>query len=199
MWNEAISDVDIKDGTCVFLSIDDKADLTFQPRPPAARKIKEQLHDLLTPASTPNASGLSPDAQQATGPSGAANGFEQDADSQVIDARDESWILSADLGADDPNVPSDFCCAKQTAYLLKRASARVENALVALAVNIVDGGEANHDPLLNEVLQMLHKLICLARIRNASDDDSVCILPWHVVMARKAYAALDSTMRYDGG
>lgn len=129
--------------------------------------------------------------------SGATNGFEQDADSRVVDIRDESWILLPQFGADDPNLQSNYCCAKQTAYLLKQASARVENDLAGLAVTIVDG-EIRDGSLLREVLDMLHKLICLARIRNASDDNSVCILPWHIVMARKAHAALDSSVRYDG-
>ena len=164
------------------------------PRPP-----------LETPASTPVMSVPSPDllgtsssqggtAQMSTPP--PTSGFgEQDTEARLIDATDETWGVLLSRSVDDDCVPSEFCSALASGFLVKRGGPRESDRLVRIGVNIIRG-QKPHRPLLKAILGMYNNLALLARVRGIADS-ATGVEPYHIAAARKAHRAVSASMKYD--
>lgn len=160
-----------------------------------------------TPVSTPLTSTFSPDqtgfvstpggtTAQASASTPTTGAFDHNAEARLIDITDETWGATIARGLDDPNVPTDFCHATMSGYLIKRAGARDEDGLMAFAVNIIHAPKPDK-ALLKDVLGMYRGLTLLAKIKGVVDQESI-VLPWHVAAAKKAHAVVTSTMRWGG-
>lgn len=179
-----------------FFVIDPHPALQLSPPPVELQPEEESADQPMTPASTPLAAGNSPEVSSAAtpGPSGSA-GFDQDSEARLIDARDDTWVLYPKVSIDDPFLPSPFCPSKKSAYLLKRGGGSEIDGFFPLAVSLVQTSEKGNEGLMQEVLEMYHKLALLARIRGLTNV-STGVLPLHMAAASKAYSALSTTMQW---
>ena len=75
-------------------------------------------------------------------------------------------------------------------HLIKRAGVRDEDGLVNIRVDILHPPNASR-ALLKEVLEMYGSLGCIARIRGIVEPVK-SLLPWHMAIAKKSYAALQA-------
>ena len=160
-----------------------------------------------TPVVTPLASTFSPDQSglvstpggsmaQASAPTPTSGPFDDNAEAMLIDITDETWGLTMARGLDDPNIPTAFCQALASGYLLKRAGPRDEDGLRSLEVNIVYAPKPDK-ALLKDLLSMYRGLALLARVRGIVDPISN-VLPWHIAAAKKAHAVVSGTMQWAG-
>ena len=158
---------------------------------------------LETPENTPQASVASPDisgiastpggAVQANTPPSHTSFGDADAEARLVDITDESWGVVMNRSVNDVCVPSEFCPALASGFLLKRAGPRDEDGVVRMGVNIIHG-QKPHRPLLRTVLTMYRHLGLLARIRGIVDP-LYGVAPNHVAAARNAQEAV-LHMRY---
>ena len=173
--------------------VDQAPDLQFSLPAPVSKPLNEPFDLPLTPASTPNAAGNSPEVVATPG----ASGFEQEADSKLIDVREDTWMfVSSEVLQGDPRMPSLFCQPIAEGFLLKRAGATDEDGVYSLGVGLVHSSEIDQTNLLKETLQMFHKLSVLARMRRITDPLSG-MLPIHLAAALKGCSTLISAMAWE--
>ena len=181
-----------------FLTIEASPLLDLSVQCPEMKSPELPLGLLETPESTPQASAPSPDisgvgttpggaAQVNTPPHIAAFG-DHDADTRLIDITDETWGVVVNRVGDDAFLPSEFCPALASGYLLKRVGPRDEDGVARTGVNIILG-QKPHRPLLKAVLGMYRNLGLLARIRGIADHLKG-VEPFHIAAVRKATAAV---------
>jgi len=187
-----------------FLTIEVDPLLQFPAEHHEIRGFELPLGSLETPENTPQASTPSPDisgigstpgggAQASTPPANTAFG-DHDAEARLVDVTDETWGIVMSHSVSDVCIPSDFCPALVSGYLLKRCGPREEDGVMRIGVNVIRG-QKPHRPLLKAVLGMYRNLGLLARIRGIVDPVK-SMDPYHVAVARKAQATLTATMRY---
>ncbi|KAL8422295.1 hypothetical protein RB596_002868 [Gaeumannomyces avenae] len=189
-----------------LLTVDTDPSLLLVP-PPARIALTTTNTLYTTPASTPQASVMSP--EQANGPatplgtgptSGPANpttpgtepsAGDPDIDTTLVDMTDATWgaILSHRLN----NAASltDLTPALVSGYLVKRGGTRLEDPPVAMELNVIytEGNPRMYEALLREMLSYFRGLGSLARARGVVDRD-VDIRPWHIAAAEKGIHAL---------
>ena len=206
VWLRALADSSRPSVSCTILTVDANPGLTFT-HADLQRNSSEVAPGLLaTPGATPQTNTPSPDisglgstpagnvGQISTPPHNAALG-DQDSEAKLIDVTDETWGVVMDGTLDDLGTPGDQCTSMASGYLVKRAGARDEDGLIPLGVNIVYG-QKPHRAALKEVLGMYRNLGLLARVRGVVDPVK-SVLPLHVAAARKAWKAVNETMRYE--
>ena len=177
--------------TFTFVTVNSNTSLQLAS-PPVKEIISEVVDQTLTPVSTPNAAGNSPDI--VTTP--AASAFESEADMRLIDVRDESWMFIPKEPIDDDRyMPSMSMPCLYEGYVLKRKGVVDEDSVRALSVHLIYTSEESSIDLLIEVLHMFHKLAFLARLRNITDSING-MLPIHVAAANKGCQAVSSAVRW---
>ena len=196
-WQSVLAESNGSYGIVTFLTVNQNTSLTFA-QPMNMEAESSELSPLLaTDADISATAALSPEVPASTPtPSGGTGFSDQDPEARLIDVRDETWALLLEISIDDMLMPSAFCRAQSSGFLLKRAGTRDEDGLVPLSVNILHEHGNNPTPLL-ELLEMYRKLATLARIRNITDP-VIGAMPWHVAAAVRAHAAIKWTMRYGG-
>ncbi|KAL5877618.1 hypothetical protein ACKVWC_006770 [Pyricularia oryzae] len=161
-----------------------------------------------TPASTPQASVMSPDGNAPATPMGATGGTavpttpgaettpaESDPDTILLDITDTTWgaVLSHRLN----NAASvvELNPTLVSGYLVKRGGTRVEDPPVVMEVNVMytEGNPRMYEALLREMLTYFRGLGSLARARGMVDRDTD-IRPWHVAAAEKGVQVLYQLM-----
>ena len=181
-----------------FVTVQSDKTIAFPAPLNSEARPNEAFNPLATPAETPGASGQSPEITiSASTPSGGHNFTDQDPEARLIDVMDETWALLLDFSVNDPFLPSTFCYAQASGFLLKRAGTNDEDGFLPLAVSILHD-QSDKESLLLEVLGMYRKLATLARIRHITDSVHG-ILPWHVAAAERAHAAVKTSMCYGDG
>lgn len=164
------------------------------------------LGSLGTPEGNPQASAPSPEVsgvsstpggavQLSTPPPTTAFG-DHDAEARLIDITDETWGILMGRSVDDC-IPSEYCPALASGYLVKRCGPRDEDGLVRIGVNIIRG-QKPHRPLLKAVLGMYSNLASLGRIRGIADP-ARSVDPYHIAAVRKAHTAVSAAMQYGNG
>ena len=120
---------------------------------------------------------------------------DNDPQTRLVDVADETWGVTLDRSINDFNVPSHFCPALVSGFLLKRAGPRDEDSLLPLGVNIVHAPKPLKS-VLREVLGMYRDLATLARVRGIVDPVTG-VVPWHVAAVGKAHKVINREMRYE--
>ena len=160
--------------------------------------------NLATPALTPAANTVSPEHSgypstpgagpvTANLPTPTATSFDHDHDARLVDVSEETWgVVMPGAFAHTPWGPhgdsAELSRAQLSGQLIKRAGVRDEDGFVNIRVDMLHAPNPSH-ALLKEVLEMYGSLGCLARIRGIVDPVK-SVLPWHMVITEKAYAAL---------
>jgi mediator of RNA polymerase II transcription subunit 13, fungi type len=162
-----------------------------------------------TPVSTPQPSIVSPDQSgnpptpmgggggmaNATTP-GGNDASELDVDATLVDVTDATWGVVVSHRLNNSTSLTELNPSLASGYLIKRCSARAEDAPVAMEVNIVhtDGGSPRlYEPLLRDMLLYFRGLGTLARARGVVDKEAD-VRPWHIAAAEKAVRALYQLM-----
>ncbi|KAL7817196.1 mediator complex subunit 13 C-terminal domain-containing protein [Trichoderma gracile] len=192
--------------TVALLTVDTNPSL--QLLPPVVR-LPPPSAALHTPVSTPQPSVLSPEqiatpatparegnATVAT-PSGDGGGAsntstaDADADAILVDVTDQTWGAIAGHRLSNSTSILEVQPALISGYLIKRTGIRVEDAPVAMEVNLVytEATPRVHEPLFREMLGYFRGLGTLARARGVVDREAD-VRPWHVAAAEKAARAL---------
>ncbi|KAI2628642.1 mediator complex subunit 13 C-terminal-domain-containing protein [Hypoxylon sp. NC1633] len=155
-----------------------------------------------TPVSTPQGSMVSPEQSgnpptplrenaATSAPTPGGDNSESDGDATLTEITDQTWgaVLSHRLNNSTSLV--ELNPALISGYLVKRGGTRVEDAPVAMEVNIVhnEGNPRAYESLLREMLNYYRGLGTLARARGMVDRETD-IRPWHVAAAEKAVKAL---------
>ena len=202
-----------------LLTVDTNPSLQLMPPPP---KIPLNVSSVFytTPVSTPQPSMVSPDQSGnnpstpmgatsggmggATTPGGpdnnnpsSTNPTDLDADSTLVDVTDATWGVVSSHRLNNSSSLTELNSALASGYLVKRTGPSVEDAPVAMEVNVilVDQNHVNsHNPrvcdlLLREMLTYFRGLGTLARARGVVDKETD-VRPWHVAAAEKAVRAL---------
>lgn len=195
VWQSVASNPGIKSRlTFHFLVVDPDPNLQLSPTQLELQPDEEPIDQPLTPASTPLAQGSSPEVSSA--PTPGPSGFDHDMETRLIDARDDTWVFYPNTSVDDPFLPSSFCPSQESVYLLKRGGASEVDGFFLMAVSLVHTSDKGNTHLLEEVLEMYHKLGLLARLRGLTDA-SRGLLPLHMAAASKAYAAVTTSLRWE--
>ncbi|KAF7545444.1 hypothetical protein G7Z17_g9166 [Cylindrodendrum hubeiense] len=150
-----------------------------------------------TPASTPQASILSPeqintpatpmrDANAAGATPGADSAGEADSDAFLIDATDQTWGAVAGHRLSNSTTLLELQPALVSGYLIKRTGNKIEDPPVVMEVNLVhtEATPRAYEPLLREMLSYFRGLGTLARARGIVDRESD-VRPWHIAAAEK--------------
>jgi len=162
-----------------------------------------------TPVSTPQPSIVSPDQNgnpptpmgggggmgNATTPGGNETS-DLDADATLVDVTDATWGVVVSHRLNNSTSLIELNPSLASGYLFKRCSVRVEDAPVAMEVNIVHADSSSprmYEPLLREMLLYFRGLGTLARSRGMVDKESD-VRPWHVAAAEKSVRALYQLM-----
>ncbi|PTB68985.1 hypothetical protein BBK36DRAFT_1192651 [Trichoderma citrinoviride] len=189
--------------TVALLTVDTNPSL--QLLPPVVR-LPPPSAALHTPVSTPQANVLSPEQINtpatpaanvtAATPSGDgsasnANTAEADSDAILVDVTDQTWGAIAGHRLSNSTSILEVQPALISGYLIKRTGIRVEDAPVAMEVNLVytEAMPRVHEPLFREMLGYFRGLGTLARARGVVDREAD-VRPWHVAAAEKAARAL---------
>ncbi|EGR47261.1 uncharacterized protein TRIREDRAFT_22783 [Trichoderma reesei QM6a] len=192
--------------TVALLTVDTNPSL--QLLPPVVR-LPPPSAALHTPVSTPQPSVLSPEqiatpatpareanvatAATPSGDGGASNTSTADADADAIlvDVTDQTWGAIAGHRLSNSTSILEVQPALISGYLIKRTGIRVEDAPVAMEVNLVytEATPRVHEPLFREMLGYFRGLGTLARARGVVDREGD-VRPWHVAAAEKAARAL---------
>lgn len=215
--------------TLSLLTVDTNPSLQLIPPAP---KIPPTVSSVFytTPVSTPQANIVSPEQSGnnpptpmggvgATTPGGPgqdnnATGINQttdsDADSTLVDITDTTWGVISSHRLNNSASLTDLNTALASGYLVKRTGPSVEDAPVAMEVNVVhadphqmqyppplplplahmNSGPARvYENLLREMLLHFRGLGSLARARGVVDRETD-VRPWHVAAAEKAVRAL---------
>ncbi|PTB77810.1 hypothetical protein M440DRAFT_1224306 [Trichoderma longibrachiatum ATCC 18648] len=191
--------------TVALLTVDTNPSL--QLLPPVVR-LPPPTAALHTPVSTPQPNVLSPEqiatpatpareanmtAATPSGDGGAPNTSTADADSDAIlvDVTDQTWGAIAGHRLSNSTSILEVQPALISGYLIKRTGIRVEDAPVAMEVNLVytEAMPRVHEPLFREMLGYFRGLGTLARARGVVDREAD-VRPWHVAAAEKAARAL---------
>ncbi|KAK5662055.1 hypothetical protein OQA88_10169 [Cercophora sp. LCS_1] len=158
-----------------------------------------------TPVSTPQANMMSPDQSgnpptphgpgqvNPTTPGGGDSGGPEadNSDSTILaDLTDTTWGVVAGSRLNNSTSLTELNPAIASGYLVKRTGPKIEDALVAMEVNVVytKSDPRVHEPLLREMLSYFRGLGTLARARGVTGQEDV--RPWHVAAAEKAARAL---------
>ena len=80
----------------------------------------------------------------------------------------------------------------QNGYLIKRAGTEDRDGWSMMSVQIVHAEKWLEDSMV-ELLKMYRSLVTLSKARGIEHG----VLPWHIVVARKAQEGLSSLMYYD--
>ncbi|KAK1782169.1 LOW QUALITY PROTEIN: mediator complex subunit 13 C-terminal-domain-containing protein [Copromyces sp. CBS 386.78] len=186
---------------------------SLQLIPPAQRiQIPSAALSSNSPASTPQASVLSPDQSGlgpptpiGTGPSSSTNAAndnntnnnptDADADSTLIDQLDMTWAVIAAHRLNNSTSLTELNQALASGYLVKRGGPKLED----VPVNVIHCEGTNipqphqyprvYEALLKEMLSHFRGLGTLARTRGVVDRETD-VRPWHVAAAEKAVRAL---------
>lgn len=162
--------------------------------------------NLATPALTPAANTVSPEHSgypstpgagpvTANLPTPTATSFDHDHDARLVDVSEETWGVVIPVAfVNTPWGPYGDSAASSPArlsgQLIKRAGVRDEDGLVNIRVDMLHAPNPSK-ALLKEILEMYGSLGCLARIRGIVDPVK-SVLPWHMAIAKKSYAALQA-------
>ncbi|KAK0641204.1 mediator complex subunit 13 C-terminal-domain-containing protein [Cercophora newfieldiana] len=161
-----------------------------------------------TPVSTPQPSIVSPDQSgnpptPMGGGGGTANATtpggnevsELEADATLVDVTDATWGVVVSHRLNNSTSLTELNPSLASGYLIKRCSARPEDAPVAMEVNIVhtDQRPVLYENLLRDMLLYFRGLGTLARARGVVDREAD-VRPWHVAAAEKAVRALYQLM-----
>ncbi|KAG6013059.1 hypothetical protein E4U54_007130 [Claviceps lovelessii] len=181
--------------TMILMTVDTNPSL--QLIPPVVKLPQVSVPFYTTPVSTPQAANMvvSPEPSATPGgPGGPAEPGAADAadtDAILSDVTDQTWgavvghRLNSSASVLDPHP------ALVSGYLIKRTGARIEDALMAMEVNLVhtDASPRSYEPLLREMLSYFRGLAALSRARGvvARDTD---VRPWHIAAAEKAARAM---------
>ncbi|KAG5950249.1 hypothetical protein E4U53_005334 [Claviceps sorghi] len=145
-----------------------------------------------TPVSTPQTNTVLSPEQSAT-PGGLEAGAADAADTDAVltDVTEQTWGAVAGHRLNSSGSVLDLYPALISGYLIKRTGPRIEDALVAMEVNLVhtDASPRSYEPLLREILSYFRGLATLSRARGvvARDTD---VRPWHIAAAEKASRVL---------
>lgn len=187
---------------------------SLQLIPPAQRiQIPSAVLSSNSPASTPQASVLSPDQSGlgpptpiGTGPSSSNtntandnNMADSDADSTLVDQLDMTWAVIAAHRLNNSTSLTELNQALASGYLVKRGGPKLEDVPVTMEVNVIHCEGTNipqphqyprvYEALLKEMLSHFRGLGTLARARGVVDRETD-VRPWHVAAAEKAVRAL---------
>ncbi|KAL6875044.1 mediator complex subunit 13 C-terminal domain-containing protein [Trichoderma novae-zelandiae] len=191
--------------TVALLTVDTNPSLQFLPPVVRLPPPSAALH---TPVSTPQANILSPEqittpatparegnvtAATPSGDGGASNTntADADADAILVDVTDQTWGAIAGHRLSNTTSILEVQPALISGYLIKRTGNRVEDAPIAMEVNLVytEAMPRVHEPLFREMLGYFRGLGTLARARGVVDREAD-VRPWHVAAAEKAARAL---------
>ncbi|KAH6618109.1 mediator complex subunit 13 C-terminal-domain-containing protein [Chaetomium sp. MPI-SDFR-AT-0129] len=116
---------------------------------------------------------------------------ETDGEGTLIDTTETTWGVVLSHRLNNSASLTDLRPALASGYLVKRSGPRVEDAPVAMEVNVVysDNARVKHDPLLREMLSYFRGLGTLARVRGVTERETD-VRPWHVAAVEKAVRAL---------
>ncbi|KAG5929916.1 hypothetical protein E4U42_003977 [Claviceps africana] len=165
---------------------------SLQLMPPMVKLPQVPLPFYTTPVSTPQTNMVLSPEQSAT-PGGLEAGAADAADTDAIltDVTDQTWGAISWHRLNSSGSVLDLHPALISGYLIKRTGARIEDALMAMEVNLVhtDASPRSYEPLLREILSCFRGLAALSRARGvvARDTD---VRPWHIAAAEKASRAL---------
>lgn len=190
---------------------------SLQLIPPAQRiQIPSAALSSNSPASTPQASVLSPDqgglgppTPIGTGPSSSTNAAndnttnnnttDSDADSTLVDQLDMTWAVIAAHRLNNSTSLTELNHALASGYLVKRGGLKLEDVPVTMEVNVIHCEGTNipqphqyprvYEILLKEMLSHFRGLGTLARARGVVDRETD-VRPWHIAAAEKAVRAL---------
>ena len=134
-------------------------------------------------------------------PTPTASSFEHDHDARLVDVSEETWgfvvpsaFVNAPHGHGEDSAGSSV--PRLSGHLIKRAGVREEDGLVNVRVDILQAPNASH-AFLKEVLEMYGNLGSIARMRGIVDGVK-SVLPCHMAIAKKSYAALQAIGREEG-
>ncbi|PKS11409.1 hypothetical protein jhhlp_003172 [Lomentospora prolificans] len=181
----------------VLMTVDTSPSL--QLLPPAIRlNPSMSVSFYTTPASTPQASILSPEQSgnpatpaNAPTPSDANATDGTSADGILVDVMDQSWGCVLGHRLNNSTSPTEINPALFSGYLIKRGGTKAEDPPVVMEVNVIysDGSPRQHEGLLREMLGHFRALGTLARVRGVTDKETD-VRPWHVAAAEKGVRAL---------
>jgi len=175
-----------------------------------------------TPASTPQASTMSPDqlvpATPTPGGSAIVNaatppehGFDpnNESDLTLADPLEESWAVVLPYGVNQTQNMIEVRPAMASGLLVKRAGPKDEDGVITFGVHLINtsssttaapAGTANSgsadggaEELLEDIINDFRGLVTLAATRGCIDGARECV-PWHVATAVKACRVLDQVM-----
>ncbi|KAG6006188.1 hypothetical protein E4U21_007227 [Claviceps maximensis] len=192
LWTERAREEKKASVTMILMTVDTSPSL--QLIPPVVKLPQVPVSFYATPVSTPLAANMVLSPEQSATPAGGLDAGAADAtntDAVLSDVTDQTWgavvghRLNSSASVLDPHP------ALVSGYLIKRTGARVEDALMAMEVNLVhtDASPRSYEPLLREMLSYFRGLAALARARGvvARDTD---VRPWHIAAAEKAVRAM---------
>ncbi|KAL8787851.1 MAG: hypothetical protein Q9195_007591 [Heterodermia aff. obscurata] len=196
--------------TVAILVIVESPSLQFPPS--RSLPLNLLISSLATPALTPAANTVSPEysGYPSTPGAGPVNGnlptptatsFDHDRTARLVDVSEETWgVVMAGTIANAPWDPDQDSTASSpprfSGHLMKRAGVRDGDGLVNIRVDILQAANASQ-ALLKEVLEMYGSLGTLARMRGIVDPVK-SVLPWHIAIAKKSYAALQTMGTEEG-
>ncbi|GAB0131701.1 hypothetical protein EsDP_00000162 [Epichloe bromicola] len=184
--------------TIILMTVDTNPSLQLMP--PMVKLPQTSVPFYTTPESTPQASIVSPEQSAtpatpanatAATPRGLEAGADADTDAILYDVTDQTWGAVVGHRLNNSTSVTDLRPALVSGYLIKRTGARMEDAPVAMEVNLVhtDASPRAYEPLLREMLSYFRGLGTLSRARGvvARDTD---VRPWHIAAAEKAVRAM---------
>ncbi|KAK3332008.1 mediator complex subunit 13 C-terminal-domain-containing protein [Cercophora scortea] len=196
----------------ILMTVDTNPSLQLIPPAPKIPVTAPSVF-AITPVSTPQASIVSPEqsggnpptpigatsgvggAASATTPVGEPNGAtEPEADVALVDITDTTWAVLVAHRLNNSTSLTELNPAIASGYLVKRGGTRIEDAPVAMEVNMIhDSQPRMYDSHFREMLGNFRGLGTLARARGVVDRETD-VRPWHVAAAEKAVRALYQLM-----
>ncbi|KAG5976800.1 hypothetical protein E4U55_007215 [Claviceps digitariae] len=179
--------------TMILMTVDTNPSL--QLIPPVVKLSQVPVPFYTTPVSTPQTqtANMVVSPEQSATPGGLETGAADAADTDAIlsDVTDQTWGAVVGHRLNSSASVLDLHPALVSGYLIKRTGPRVEDALMAMEVNLVhtDASPRSYEPLLREMLSYFRGLAALSRARGvvAKDTD---VRPWHIAAAEKAVRAM---------
>ncbi|QUC16276.1 uncharacterized protein UV8b_00517 [Ustilaginoidea virens] len=205
-WTE-LARADVKASvTVILMTVNSSPSLQFIP--PVVRLPQTAATFYTTPVSTPQANNaVSPEqsatpatptnaaAAAAATPGGEAAGPDSETDAVLVDVTDQTWVAVVGHRLNNSTSVTDLRPALASGYLIKRTGGRMEDAPVAMEVNLIhsDASPRAYEPLLREMLSCFGGLATLSRARGMVPRDTG-VGPWHVAAAEKAARAIHLLM-----
>ncbi|KAK2590772.1 hypothetical protein QQS21_011542 [Conoideocrella luteorostrata] len=183
--------------TMILMTVDTNPSLQLVP--PVVKLPQNSVPFYSTPVSTPQANIVSPEqsgtpatpANATAGTPGGEAGADLDVDAVLSDVTDQTWGAIVGHRLNNSTSVTDLHPALVSAYLIKRTGSRVEDAPMAMEVNLVhtDASPRSYEPLLREMLSYFRGLATLSRARGMVPRDTD-VRPWHIAAAEKAVRAM---------